>query len=620
MCGIAGTVNYPIEIAQVHGCLQHRGPDAQTSKELNAVQLIHTRLAIVDIVGGAQPMSVDESLYIIFNGEIYNHLALRGEFNLQCKSDSDTETVLALFALMGKDCLAHLDGMFALALYDTASNTLTLARDRAGEKPLYVWQDGGSMMFASELNTLSTLLPLNVRPDAIDHFLSCGVISGCDTPFEQVTELLPGECWIVNGHDAGVTKQRWYDRKSLVAGKAFACNKQDTEKTWLATLDEQLRQAVSEQLLSSDREVGAFLSGGIDSGLVTAMAVKALGGARNLSTFTVSFDGQFDESALAATVASRYGTRHQVLDVDWSNLTQDVETIVTNYGEPICDDSVIPSWYVCRAAREHVPVILTGDGADEQFGGYRRYVPYATFNLFTPPAGNDSGAGRWWDFLPAPKRKQGVYNYGYRLAQLLSKDGLQRYISTTTQIDGSFLKHPRFPPDLLNSHADIAHRDMSHLQRLMLMDFVTLLPGTLLPKMDIAAMSHSLETRSPFLSSRMLAFSQALPDKYKIRGTTTKYLLRKLAEQYLPAQVCSAPKRGFETPLAKWVDGLLKEPMHDVLQPVTACIRDYCRPGAIDSLLNATGKLPPQQRARWLWALYTTELWLRRHGSSEGSI
>ena len=620
MCGIAGTINFAVDIAQVHACLQHRGPDSQTSKVLNTVQLIHTRLAIVDIIGGAQPMSFDDSLHIIFNGEIYNHQSLRSEFNLQCKSESDTETVLALVALMGMDCLALLDGMFALALYDATSNTLTLARDRAGEKPLYVWQDGVSMMFASELNTLSTLLPLNVRPDAIKYFLSCGVISGSDTPFEQVTEVLPGECWIVDCHDAGITKQRWYDRKSLIACNTHADTRQETEHTLLASLDDQLRQAVSDQLLSSDREVGAFLSGGIDSGLVTAMAVKTLGETRKLSTFTVSFDGQFDESALAATVARRYGTRHQVLQVDFGNLAQDVETIVNNYGEPICDDSVIPSWYVCQAAREHVPVILTGDGADEQFGGYRRYVPYAIFNLFTPSAEDDSEAGSWWKSLPTPKRKQGLYNYGYRLVQLLSSDGLQRYISATTQIDGSFLKHPQFPPDLLKCHADVAHLDISHLQRLMLMDFTTLLSGTLLPKIDIAAMSHSLETRSPFLSARILAFSKTLPDKYRIRGTTTKYLLRKLAEQYLPAQVCSAPKRGFETPLAKWVDGLLREPIHDLLQPDNACIRDYCQPGAVDSLLNASAKLAPQQRARWLWAMYTTELWLRQHGCVEGSI
>ena len=220
MCGIAGTINFPIDEAQAQACLRHRGPDAQTSLDLNSVQLIHTRLAIVDIAGGAQPMSNDASLHIIFNGEIYNHQALRRTFDLKCQSESDTETVLALFARLGVDALTHLDGMFALAVYDESTDTLTLARDRAGEKPLYVWQSDHRLMFASELNTLRALLPLDIDSSAITHFLSCGVFGGSDTPYQQVCEVPPGAYWEINCHDASVTQHRWYDRVGLMAGNS----------------------------------------------------------------------------------------------------------------------------------------------------------------------------------------------------------------------------------------------------------------------------------------------------------------------------------------------------------------------------------------------------------------
>lgn len=614
MCGIAGAVGRTLASGRVLEALGHRGPDARGELVIDNVQLLHTRLSIIDRESGAQPMRRG-ALSVAYNGEIYNHLELRERYALDCDTGSDTETLLALFEREGIDCLAELDGMFAFALHDAVTGALWLARDRAGEKPLYVWSgrrdaDGSgtdALAFASELNALAATLPLDVDEEAVNAFLSTGVFFGAATPYRQVVELEPG-CWMrVDCRRGERRQQRWYSQRTASDGKVQI----DNEHEALERVEAALAGAVRRSLLVADVEVGAFLSGGIDSGLVCALAAREVD---SLRTFTVAFDGLFDESPLAQSVAERHGTEHSVLEVDFDTLADDVDAIIGNYGEPICDDSIIPTWYVSRAAREHVRVVLTGDGADELFGGYRRYVPYAHLPLFDSRAKARSPLAKLVGRLPPPRLRQGAYNYGWRLASLVSRHGLDRYVTTTTTVDGSILAAPAADTVMQDFHRELAAGSESSLEKLMAMDFHALLSAVYLPKVDIGSMAHSLEARSPFLGREVLTTAACLSDRMKVRGRTTKWLLRELAGRHLPDSVRTAPKRGFEPPLVAWVDGQLRDAIGDRLGPSSAWVRRFCRDGAVDALLDGRSAHPPQQRARLLWTLFCTETWHVRSG------
>ena len=352
-------------------------------------------------------------------------------------------------------------------------------------------------------------------------------------------------------------------------------------------------------MLSSDLEVGAFLSGGIDSGLVTAIASQYTDA---LKTFNVSFEGQFDESALAESVSAKYCTQHETLRIDYGNLDQNIEQILLNYGEPICDDSVIPTWYVSQAAKQHVTVVLTGDGADELFGGYRRYVPFSKFDLFS----SENRKFNLWKplhrVLPRPTNKMSYYNYGYRLVDLMKSSGLERYLATTINVNSEGLAHVQRCGELSQFYKALAQTSNSSLSKLMLMDFHTLLHGALLPKMDIGSMAHSLN------------------DKYKIRGNTTKYALRELARRYLPEQVQSAPKRGFETSLKNIVSVRLKSIIHDYLSDSNAYVRQFYKPGFVDALLSGSASMSSTQRARTLWMIFCVEVWAARAAITSQSV
>lgn len=607
MCGIAGSVNFKLNIPRLTRDLWHRGPDAQATFAEDNVQLHHHRLAILDIGGGAQPMHY-EHLTIIFNGEIYNHLDVRARYGLACKTNSDTETILQAYASQGAECLKSFDGMFALAIYDRKKQCLFLARDRAGKKPLYYYLKNGVFLFASELNALKGQMTLSPDEEALHQYVRLGYFYGNKTAYKEIRELPAGSYASVSLQQPEVQSVRWWNIHDYYQQKN-TLNFEDA----LKQTDDYLHAAVRRRVESSDLEVGSFLSGGIDSGLVTAIATEYN---RSLKTFTVSFDGEYDEAPLAKLVADKYGTSHHEIRISFDNLVNEVETILGNYGEPFFDSSAIPSYYVSREARKHLTVILNGDGGDELFGGYRRYVPFAKYDFFNPGFLVRSAAAAAHALLPVPHNKKSKYNYIYRLADLARKNGLDTYLSATIDSFEGMEKYLTAPPHNLDAiRADFERMNKSSLtglQKLMNLDFDNILAGNLLVKMDIATMAHSLEGRSPLLSKELLEFVPGLPDSYKIRGKQTKYLLRTLAEKYLPSELIHQPKRGFEIPLKKWIDTQLKDIIADHILPANAYCRQFVQPGFVEKLWNRQLNTSDEKRAKMIWSLFALEVWKRK--------
>ena len=553
-------------------------------------------------------MHLNERYTIIFNGEIYNHAELRSRFGLQGHTTSDTETLLLLYEKFGNDFLQYLDGMFALAIHDKKKNTLFLARDRAGKKPLYYYSGGGKFVFASELNCLREILPLQMEEKNFYHYLRLGTFYRQFTPYKQVSELLAGSWIEVDCHTLQLRHHRWWNIHEHYLGSC-----EDSFETAAGKVDDFLHQAVKRRLESSDLEVGCFLSGGIDSGLATAIAAAYKPA---LKTFTISFEGEYDEAPLAKLVADKYNTQHSEISISFANLKDDLEHILSNYGEPFFDSSAIPSYYVSREAKKHLTVIINGDGADELFGGYRRYIPFSRYDFFKKNLLVKSGASFIKKILPPSDNKRSRYNYLYRLASLASKSQLEIYLSAGVDIFEDHEQHITASFDYLQQiKADfdrIAASPMSGLKKIMNMDFDTNLFSDLLVKMDMATMANSLEGRSPFLSKELLEYVPSLRDKYKVNGGTTKYLLRHLAKKYLPAELIGQPKRGFEIPLKAWVDGQLKDIMHDYILSPTALHTKFVEPAFVQKLLDRSIKISMEKRAKILWTLFSMEVWYKK--------
>ncbi len=600
MCAIAGAVNcQDLSLENMQQALFHRGPDEQSRYTHKNLTLIHNRLAVVDIGGGHQPVHFGEYT-LIFNGEIYNHKTLRrelGEFTFN--TESDTETLLYLLIKYGIDGLKKVDGMFAVAFLNKADMTLTLVRDRMGKKPLYYYKKGERFLFASEIGAIAKTLPLRPNDDHISNYLRCGYFYGESTVYHDLFSLPAGTAMTVDLGSLRSFSERYFDITDYYRRPTETTLEEALEQT-----DRILHQSVKDRMLSSDLEVGAFLSGGIDSGLVVAAASEYT---NRLKTFTVSFDGAYDEAPLAAQVAERYGTDHTVIDIRM-DIKNDLERILGNYSQPFFDSSALPSYYVSKAAKRHVTVILNGDGADELFGGYRRYVPAA--NGWLEKAKGFSWAAR---FLPKPHDKKNLYSHLFRLLEMAGKqDPLARYLSGTTDIfEGYEAELSGDFNEPMREHLEqIVQGDFSELSKLMLADDSCLLVSNLLVKMDIATMAHALEGRSPFLSRDFVTFAPTLPDRLKVRGKQTKYLLRELARQYLPAALPGQPKRGFEIPLRQWVEEDLDEMIRSYLGD-NAYSRRFVRPGFIEKLLEKRVPVSDEKRARMLWSLLSLEVWHR---------
>lgn len=603
MCGIFGTVNKEIPLDRTKQYLSHRGPDAQTIWESENVQFHHFRLSILDIESGHQPMHF-ENLVITFNGEIYNHLEVRNLLNLDCKTDSDTETILHAFKKLGPKCLPHFDGMFAFAIYDKSENKIFIARDRAGVKPLFYYKKNNEFVFSSELNVLNSTVELDIDKDKIRSSLIIGIDNGL-TPYKYVEELRGGQYLCLDCDTMQIEIDTWWKIDDFYKLPKSNLDFEEAKNKTLSYLE----LGVKRRIDSSDLEVGSFLSGGIDSGLVTYFASK-----RNhkLKTFTISFPGVFDEAPLAKIVADNLRTDHKEIRINFDQLNNDFESIVFNYGRTVYDSSAIPSYYVSKAAKDHLTVILNGDGADELFGGYRRYIPFSKYDFFSSNdlIKNLAVAGK--KILPEPKNKKSFYNYLHRLITLASHERSNRYWSATVDnfvgYEDNFFSKQSPNYQFVNNYLT-DESDLSGLEKVMNLDFNIILFSVLLPKMDIATMANSLEGRSPFLCKELLEFTPTLPDQFKISGKKTKHILRSIARDVLPKEIYNQPKRGFEIPLVEWVDTIFKERIHDYLKSRDSLWRDFIKEDFVYRIIDRNINMSNERRAKILYKLLVLEIW-----------
>jgi asparagine synthase (glutamine-hydrolysing) len=627
MCGIAGRYNvdptHPVSaevIRRMTDALRHRGPDDEGVWVHGRVGLGNRRLAVIDLSDrGHQPMSnEDGTVWIAYNGEAYGFNELRREL-LQLghafRSDSDTEVIVHAYEQFGTRCLARLRGMYAFAIWDMRDQSLLLARDRLGKKPLFYFWDGNRLVFASELRALLQDLdvPAEVDPAAIDDYLTYGYVPGPASVFRHVRKLPPGHFLRIAGHRLELSPY-WH----LSYGHKRHGTEQELTGELLALLDEAVRIR-----LVSDVPLGALLSGGIDSSAVVALMRRHVTGP--LRTFSIGFaDARYDELEHARTVARHFDTDHQEFVVR-PNAAEFIEPIVWYYGEPFADSSALPSMIVCKLARQHVTVALNGDGGDETFLGYDRYAAARWAELYDrAPRTIVRGAGAAARLLPGGNPKSQIHRV-QRFLAALSAEPRRRYASwLSSQFFDGAAKARLYSDDFrarVGGHdsSDVLLRAydrsdaLDFTERTSHVDVQLYLPDDLLVKMDIASMANSLELRSPLLDHRVVEFAASVPRALKLRGgANTKYLLKRAFEGILPQSILRRRKMGFGVPIDAWLRTDLKPMAYEVLLDGRAAARGYFRAPAVRRLLedHSSGAAHHQYR---IWSLLMLELWHRTY-------
>ncbi|MBI4346359.1 MAG: asparagine synthase (glutamine-hydrolyzing) [Elusimicrobia bacterium] len=605
MCGIAGIVGPSADAARMRrmrDMLVHRGPDSEGEIVLEGAALGIRRLKIIDLVTGDQPQSnEDGTIWTVFNGEIYNFLELRAELVARghhFRTASDTEVIVHLYEDLGDDFVARLDGMFALAVWDSRRRILVLARDRLGKKPLLYRVDGDRLAFASEHRSL--LHASDERPaldrEALVTYLRLGYVPAPHDIFRAVRKVRPGH--VLTWHD-GLAQERPYWRLpepgTLEIPRAEAVEE----------IRRLLRSAVAKRLMS-DVPLGAFLSGGLDSSSVVAIMSELSGRVR---TFTIDFaERAFSEARYARLVADRFGTDHLQLTVQ----PQDIEVIsrlVQHYGEPFADSSALPTYYLARMTRESVTVALNGDGGDEIFAGYQRYVAVRLADRlgFVPP-GIRRAVSRTAAKLPPVNAS--VLRLR-RFAAGWQRGSWDRYLSWIELFDDATLRS-MLEPELHASLPDIhpPREGLDGLTTAQVFDISRYLPDDLLVKADIASMANSLEVRSPLLDRQLVEFVIRLPVDVRMPGLERKSLLREAMRGSLPGQILDRAKQGFGVPIGAWWRGPLRAFTTDVLLSSAARTRGHFLPGAVERLVRAH-LTEEADHAHRIWGLMSLELWHR---------
>jgi len=635
MCGITGAVwTDPEKALDEHTlrrmvqALRHRGPDEEGSHTAElctrpgyaatpGVALGHRRLAIIDVAGGQQPLgNEDGSVWVVFNGEIYNYRELRRRLEgagHRFRTQSDTEAIVHLYEDEGPGLLEHLNGMFALALWDANQGQLLLARDRLGQKPLVYRLERGRLLFASELKSLMEVpgVPREIDPQALDAYLTYQYVPHPSTIFRGIAKLPPAH-YAVYREGRLALRSYWQPDFNLERDRPHG---EDVDE-----LRELLTSSV-EMRLQSEVPLGAFLSGGIDSTIIVGLMQRLSD--QPIRTFSIGFPvPEYDETEYARLAAERFGTRHEEFRVE-PDAVDVLDRLVWHFDEPFADSSAVPTWYVSELTRRHVTVALSGDGGDELFAGYPRYRAVWLASRFDrlPGVLRRVLAGRYWQRLPASPRQKSFRRRLKRFLEALGQPPLRRYLewiaifneSRRAELyDDEFLAAlPDADPleFLARAQARSSHRDP--VTSTSLTDLVTYLPCDLMTKVDVASMAHGLECRQPFLDHRVVELAAGMPVERKFRRGRGKRILLEAFADLLPEAIQRRPKMGFGVPLDRWFRGPLAPFAREVLSDRRTLQRGFFRPEAVTRLLedHLSGQFDHSYR---LWALLVLELWQRR--------
>jgi asparagine synthase (glutamine-hydrolysing) len=624
MCGIVGIVNQisrPVEreiLEKMNRAILHRGPDEDGFYVNENAGMAMRRLAIIDLAGGQQPMhNPSKTAWLVFNGEIYNFQELRADLEKrghEFYTDSDTEIILHLYDEYGADCLSFLRGMFALAIWDEREKSLFLARDRVGKKPiLYSHRPNGDLIFGSEFQALLEHPDIDreVDTEAIHQYLTFSCVPAPLTAFRQIRKLEPGH-WLRWKNGEIKTHRYWTPDFS---NKIKITEEEAVEETLRI-----LREATKMRLIS-EVPLGAFLSGGVDSSTVVALMAEA--SEKPVKTFSIGFEEQdFSELKYARRVAEHIGAEHHEFIVK-PDAIEVLPTLVEHYGEPFADSSAIPTFYVSKETRKHVTVALNGDGGDETFAGYERYFAIQLAEKYKkiPAILRKSVIEPAAAFLPTSMGQHSRVKSAKNFLAVSSMPKANLYLRWMSAINED-LKTELYTENFkqktsADSTASVLQNWFSKangagaIDAMLLTDTMTYLPNDLLVKVDIASMANSLEARSPFLDHKVIEFAASLPEKIKVRGTETKYLLKKAASRVVPREVLYRRKMGFGIPVGYWLRNEMKDFMFETLLSEKSFKRGLFKPETVQRLV-AEHVAEKQNHTYPLWTLLMLELWFRQ--------
>ena len=632
MCGIAGFIDFQDasnarteeERAQIvdRMCrvIRHRGPDDQGVMLKPGVALGMRRLSIIDLAGGHQPISnEDHSVSIVFNGEIYNYRELQKELQARghrFRTNSDTETIVHAYEEFGALCVDRLRGMFAFAIWDDREKKVFIARDRVGKKPLYYSVTrGGTLVFGSELKSLLEHpdVERDLNPQALDAYFSLGYVPDPISIFQNVEKLPPGHhLTFTNGR---LTVERYWDFSYNLTNNGGDGGNGHKSSDYLEELRALLDEAVKLRLVS-DVPLGAFLSGGVDSSTVVALMARHMDQA--VKTFSIGFnEDSYDELKYARLTAKKFGTEHHEFLVK-PDICDVVDQLAWHFDEPFADSSAIPTYVVSKLAREHVKVVLTGDGGDELFAGYTRYVTEHNRSRF------DSVPRVVKQALMDPISRALPHGaWGRNYLHNVSLDPISRYLDTVSVFTG-LTKTSLYSADFSDQLRDASHlssyfhelsrnvKTNAPLDSLLYIDSKTYLPGDILTKVDRVSMAVSLEARVPLLDHKLIEFVTRIPASMKMAGIETKHLFKRAIADLVPAEIINRPKQGFGVPIQQWINQQLRERIRDTLNDPRTLQRGYISRSHVELLLDEHER-GRRDHAMALWSLLMLELWHRQH-------